>query len=284
VGRLEGKVALITGAARGQGRSHAICMAEEGADIVAVDICRQIETVNYPMATPEDLAGTVRAVEGLGRRILAFESDVRQLAEMHQVVATAMATFGHLEVVVANAAVCPLGPELPPTAFTDVLDVDLAGVTNTMSAALGHLEAGASMVAISSSAAVMSGGTDAQGSGGVAYGTAKRLMLEVVKDMAMVLAPHSIRVNAIIPTNVNTDMLHSEPMYRVFRPDLAAPTRADAERAFGRLPLMPVTAVEPRDISNAIVFLASDEARYITGQILAVDAGHLLNRSPFGRR
>jgi SDR family mycofactocin-dependent oxidoreductase len=284
VGRLDGRVALITGAARGQGRSHAVCLAEEGADIVAVDICRQIETVNYPMARPEDLAETVRLVEARDRRILAFEADVRQLAEMQGVVETAMASFGHLEVVVANAAVCPLGPELPPTAFTDVLDVDLAGVTNTMSATLGVLEAGASIVAISSSAAVSTGGTDTQGSGGVAYGTAKRLMLEVVKDLAMVLAPHSIRVNAVIPTNVNTDMLHSEPMYRVFRPDLAAPTRADAERAFGRLPLMPVTAVEPRDISNAIVFLASDEAKYITGQILAVDAGHLLNRSPFGRR
>ena len=284
MGRLDGRVALITGAARGQGRSHAVCLAEEGADIVAVDICRQIETVNYPMARPEDLAETVRLVEARDRRILAFEADVRQLAEMQGVVETAMASFGHLEVVVANAAVCPLGPELPPTAFTDVLDVDLAGVTNTMSATLGVLEAGASIVAISSSAAVSTGGTDTQGSGGVAYGTAKRLMLEVVKDLAMVLAPHSIRVNAVIPTNVNTDMLHSEPMYRVFRPDLAAPTRADAERAFGRLPLMPVTAVEPRDISNAIVFLASDEAKYITGQILAVDAGHLLNRSPFGRR
>ena len=132
MGRLEGKVALITGAARGQGRSHAVRLAEEGADIVAVDICRQIETVNYPLATPDDLAETVRAVEGLGRKILAFESDVRELSEMRHVVETAMAVFGHLEVVAANAAVCPLGRDLPKEAFTDVIDVDLSGVSNTL--------------------------------------------------------------------------------------------------------------------------------------------------------
>jgi SDR family mycofactocin-dependent oxidoreductase len=279
VGRLEGKVALVTGAARGQGRSHAVRMAAEGADIVAVDICRQIETVNYPMATPEDLAETVRQVEGLGRKVLACQSDVRELSEMRAIVESAIATFGHLEVVVANAAVCPLGQELPPEAYTDVFDVDFSGVANVASAALRHLRAGASIMAISSSAAVARGSTDRQGTGGVAYGTAKRLMLELVKDMAMALAAHSIRVNAIIPTNVNTDMLHSEPMYRIFRPDLTDPTREEAEQAFGRLPLMPVTAVEPEDISHAVVFLASDEAKYVTGQVLAVDAGHLLNRA-----
>lgn len=275
--KLDGKVALITGAARGQGRSHALRLAEEGADIIAVDICEQIESVNYPMSTPEDLDETVTQVEDLDRRIVARQADVRDLTRLRTIVDEGVAELGRLDIVVANAGVCPLGADLPPQTYTDVVDVNLGGVNNAVSASIRHLSEGASIVCTGSVAGLL-GATNSPeaGVGGAAYGHSKRGVVEFVRDLARELAPFSIRANAVHPTNCNTPMLQSDPMYRMYRPDLENPTREEAEQAFPSMNAMPVGYVEARDMSNAVLFLASDDARYVTGQQLAVDAGALL--------
>ena len=280
--RLEGKVALVTGAARGQGRSHAVRMAEEGADIIAVDICRQIESVNYPLATPDDLVHTAKLVEELDRRVVTFETDVRDEVGLSSAVAAGVSALGRLDIVCANAGVCPLGPEVPVQGFVDTLAVNFVGVLNTVAASLPHLTSGASIVITGSVAGLMSAasaggaGLGGLGGGGAAYAYAKQTLVTYTKQLAIQLAPQMMRVNCVHPTNCNTDMLQSDPMYRTFRPDLENPTREDAEVAFPAMQSMPIPWVEPVDISHAVVFLASDEARYITGQQLAVDGGGLL--------
>ena len=284
MGKLTGKVAFVTGAARGQGRSHALELAREGADIIAVDICEDIATNGYPLASSDDLAETARLIEELDRRVVASKADVREPSELRRAVDEGVAALGRLDIVVANAGICPLGGDVPPQAFIDAVDVDLVGVINTVSAAYRHLSAGASIVATGSVAGLISGGTDnpANGPGGAGYSHAKRGVSRYVHDLALALAPSSIRVNAVHPTNVNTDMLQSEPMYRVFRPDLESPTREDAELAFPAMQPMPIGYVEPIDISKAVLFLASDDARYVTGLQLKVDAGATLAVSSSG--
>ncbi|BBU21931.1 hypothetical protein MYXE_17210 [Mycobacterium xenopi] len=186
--------------------------------------------------------------------------------------------------MVANAGICPLTAGLPPQAFADAVDVDLVGVINLVHASLKHLQEGASVIVIGSVAAFMAsmntGGIDG-GPGGAGYAFAKQVVAHYVNDFALQLAPKFIRMNAIHPTNCNTDMLHSPPMYRAFRPDLANPTREDAELSFPVIQAMPIPYVEPEDISEAVVFLASDAARYITGQQLRVDAGGFLKVKPW---
>ena len=200
---------------------------------------------------------------------------------------TASPSSGHLDIVVANAGICPLTAGLPPQAFADAVDVDLGGVLNLVHASLKHLQAGASIIVIGSNAAFMSSmnttGIDG-GPGGAGYAFAKIAAAHYVNDFARALAPFSIRMNAVHPTNVNTDMLHSAPMYRAFRPDLPNPTREDAEPIFPLVQAMPVPYVEPEDISEAVLFLASDAARYITGQQLRVDAGGFLKVKPWSGR
>ncbi|KUH88837.1 MULTISPECIES: mycofactocin-coupled SDR family oxidoreductase [unclassified Mycobacterium] len=284
MGRVAGKVALVSGAARGQGRSHARTLAAEGADIIAVDICADIETNEYPLARPEDLDETARLVEKEGQRAYTEIADVRDRAALSAAIDRGVAEFGHLDVVVANAGICPLTAGLPPQAFVDAVDVDLVGVLNLVHASMKHLHEGASIIAIGSVAAFMAsmntGGIDG-GPGGAGYAFAKQVVAHYVNDLALALAPNKIRVNAIHPTNCNTDMLHSPPMYRAFRPDLAEPTREDAEVVFPVIQGMPIPYVEPEDISEAVLFLASDAARYITGQQLRVDAGGFLKVKPW---
>ena len=223
MGRVEGKVALISGAARGQGRSHAQLLAAEGADIIAVDICADIETNEYPLARPEDLDETARLVEKEGRRAHAEIADVRDRAALSAAIDRGVAEFGKLDIVVANAGICPLTAGLPPQAFADAVDVDLVGVLNLVHASMKHLQPGASIIATGSVAAFMASmntsGIDG-GPGGAGYAFAKQVVAHYVNDLAAAVAPHQIRVNAIHPTNCNTDMLHSPPMYRAFRPDL----------------------------------------------------------------
>ena len=283
-GRLDGKVAFITGAARGQGRAHAVRMASEGADIIAVDICRQIESNPYPLSTPEDLAETERAVKEFGRRIVARQADVRERHELRDAVEAGVTDLGKIDIVVANAGICPLTAGLPPQAFVDAVDVDLVGVLNLVHASMKHLQAGASIIATGSVAAFMASmntsGIDG-GPGGAGYAFAKQVVAHYVNDLAAALAPKQIRVNAIHPTNCNTDMLHSRPMYRAFRPDLQNPTREDAEVVFPVIQGMPIPYVEPEDISQAVLFLAGDAARYVTGQQLRVDAGGFLKVKPW---
>lgn len=277
MGRVEGKVAFITGAARGQGRSHAVRLAEEGADIIAVDLCRDYETVGYKMATPDDLKETVRLVEAQGRRVVALQSDVRSMADMREAVRRGVAELGGLDIVVAQAGIAPLRGEPKLQAWCDAVDVDLIGTINAIQAALPQLREGASVIATGSTAALMDHGIVAEpGSnpGGAGYAFAKRALSEYIHELARNLAPLKQRANVVHPTNCDTPMLQSEPMYRSFRPDLDNPTRADAEPSFAVQQAMPVPYVEPLDISNAVLFLASDEARYITGVTLPVDAGY----------
>jgi SDR family mycofactocin-dependent oxidoreductase len=278
-GRMEGKVVLITGAARGQGRSHAVRLAEEGADIIAVDICAQIESNPYPLATEEDLAETGRLVEKLDRRIVTKVADVRERSQLAEAVAAGIAQLGHLDVVVANAGILPMAMGDPdPMDFVDAVDVDLIGVMNAVAVSLPHLPDHGAIVITGSTAAMMPNTTDnpMMGPGSAGYGWAKRILIEYTEQLALQLAPRFIRVNAVHPTNVNTHLLHNDGLYAMFRPDLENPTREDVEPAFTMFQAMPIPYVEPVDISNTVLFLASEEARYVTGQQVRVDAGSLL--------
>ncbi|MCJ0949784.1 mycofactocin-coupled SDR family oxidoreductase (plasmid) [Rhodococcus erythropolis] len=278
-GRLEGKVAFITGAARGQGRSHAVRLAQEGADIIAVDICEQIESNPYPLATPEDLDETKRLVERLDRRIVTAKADVRERSQLRDALGAGVAELGRLDIVLANAGILPMAMGDPdPLDFVDATDVDLLGVMNAVAVALPHLPDHSSIVVTGSTAAMLPGTTDnpAMGPGSAGYGWAKKTLMGYVEQMALHLAPKFIRVNCVHPTNVNTHLLHNDGLYSMFRPDLENPTREDVEPAFTTFQAMPIPYVEPVDISNLMLFLASDESRYITGQQIRVDAGSLL--------
>jgi SDR family mycofactocin-dependent oxidoreductase len=277
-GKMQGKVALVTGAARGQGRSHAVRLAQEGADIIAVDICDQIATVPYAMAAKSDLDETARLVEELDRRVYAQVADVRERGQLAAVVEAGVAALGRLDVVVANAGIIPIGPGVPPSGFLDAVSVDLVGVVNTIEAAFPHLGPGASIICTGSMAALMPGAVDGPNAspGAAGYTHAKRAVARLVHDLALALARHSIRVNAVHPGNTDTDMLQNDAMYKTFRPDLDHPTRADAEGGFRGMHRLPVTTIDPVDISEGVLFLASDASRYVTGQQLKIDAGALL--------
>jgi SDR family mycofactocin-dependent oxidoreductase len=279
VGRVEGKVAFITGAARGQGRSHAVRLAEEGADIIAVDLCRDIDSIGYPLATPEDLEETAQFVEKTGQRIITAQADVRDAAQLIEALENGISELGKVDIVVAQAGIAGMKGNPPLQAWTDVINTNLVGTINAIQVALPHLKQGASIIATGSTAALMdTAKKDNPGAdpGGMAYMTAKRLLSQYVHDLATELSVRGIRANVVHPTNCNTDMLQSEPMYRSFRPDLEHPTRADAEPVFGVQQAMRIPFIEPEDISNAILWLASDESRYVTGLQLRVDGGGYL--------
>jgi len=279
MGRVQGKVAFITGAARGQGRSHAIRLAEEGADIIAVDLCKDFETVGYPMPTPDDLKETARLVEKLDRRIVTAEADVRDRSALTAALERGIGELGKVDVVVAQAGIAAMKGQPPLQAWTDSVDTILLGTINAIQAALPHLSEGASVIATGSVAAYMNAvpmmqlGADP---GGHAYMYAKRAIATYIHELARNLAPRMIRANAVHPTNVDTDMLQSEPMYKSFRPDLEHPTKEDATPAFYVQQGMPVPWIDPADISNMVLFLASDESRYVTGMQMRVDAGGYL--------
>jgi SDR family mycofactocin-dependent oxidoreductase len=283
-GRLEGKVAFITGAARGKGRAHAIAMAREGADIIAVDICRDIPSNPYPLATPDDLSETERSVKETGRRVVARIADVRERNELRDAVEAGMADLGKIDIVLANAGILPMamGRKHDAMSFVDASDVDLLGVMNTVAVTIPHLPNGASIIITGSTAGMIRGTTDNpnMGPGGRGYGWSKRVLIGYVEEMSMALAERMIRVNAIHPTNCNTNLLQNDGMYSMFRPDLTAEgkqaTRDDAEPLFTIFQAMPIPYIEPEDMANLGVFLASDESRYITGQQIRVDAGSLL--------
>jgi SDR family mycofactocin-dependent oxidoreductase len=282
-GRMDGKVALVTGAARGQGRSHAVRMAQEGADIIAVDICAQIESVPYPMASEADLVETARLVEALDRRVVTAVADVRERSPLAAAVEAGVGELGHLDVVVANAGISPIGrTTVPAIAWFETVSVNLSGMVNTLEAAFPHLTAGASIVCIGSMAALMPGSMEGAGFGAAGYSYAKRAVARLVHDLALQLAPLSIRVNAVHPGNIDTDMLQNDAMYQLFRPDLDHPTHDDAQAAFGSMHKMPVNTLDPADISEAVLYLASDAARYVTGQQLKVEAGALLATTTSG--
>lgn len=270
--RFEGAVVLISGVARGQGRSHAVRLAAEGADIVGFDICSDIASNGYPLATPDDLDETRKLIEEHDRRAVLVQADARDRTAVFDVVARGVADLGRLTHVIAQAGICPLGND-DPQAFLDVVDVNLGGVLNTVSAAMPHLSAGSSIVCTGSLAGLISGGTARNAGGGLGYSWSKVSIASYVHDLAKVLAPRSIRINAVHPTNVNTPMLQSPPMYKAFRPDMENPTAEDALGAFPAMNAMPTPWVETGDISDAVLFLLSEQARWITGVQLPVDAG-----------
>lgn len=273
MGRVQGKVALISGAARGQGRSHAIRLAEEGADIIAFDICDRIPEVTYDPATEEDLAETVRQVEALDRRIVADKADVRSWEQVKGVVERGVAELGRLDIVAANAGIAGSpnrSEEIPDDEFVDMQEINLTGVWRTCKAAIPHIRqsgGGGSIVLTSSDAGLFAYENMSH------YVSAKHGLVGLMKTLALELAPDMIRVNSIHPTTVDTDMVQNEAIYRLFRPDLDNPTKEDFAEAATQMNALPVPWVEAVDISNALLFLASDEARYITGVPLPVDAG-----------
>lgn len=276
MGQLAGKVAFVTGAARGQGRSHAVRLAEEGADIIALDLCRSVDWMNYPLAGPDDLAGTVALVEKAGRRIVARQADVRDLPAVQAVVAEGLRELGRLDIVCANAGIIPppaLTWELDVDQWREVVDVNLNGVFITVKAAVpAMIEAGrGGSIALTSSGAALISSTHLSG-----YSATKAALLSLTRTLACELAPHLIRVNAICPTSVDTPMIQNDALYRLFRPDLDHPGRDDVAAEFQSKNLLPIPWVEPGDVSNAIAWLASDQARYITGVTLPVDAGNAL--------
>jgi SDR family mycofactocin-dependent oxidoreductase len=281
-GRVAGKVALITGAARGQGRSHAIRLAEEGADIIALDICEQIASNLYPLATLEDLKETVRLVEGVGGRILAEKADVRERAQLKAVLDAGVARFGGLDVVCANAGIMPMrrAAEAEASDFVDATDVDLVGVMSTVAVALDHIRDRGSIIITGSTAGMVKGAADnpSFGPGGAGYSWAKRVLISYVEQMCLHLAPRFIRVNGIHPTNTNTHLLHNREIYQAF----SGGTGDNLESAmpgFVHWNAMPIPYVEPIDISNLVLFLASDESRYISGQQIRIDAGSLIKNA-----
>jgi len=269
MGNLAGKVAFITGAARGQGRSHAVRLAEEGADIIAVDICAQIATVPYPMSTPDDLAETVRQVEALDRRIIARQADVRDRVALRSVVDAGVAELGRVDIILANAGIAPQAAREadPDQSFADTLAVNLTGVRNTVHAAVPTMierGAGGAIVLTSSTQGLTGrGGTGTGASDG--YAASKHALVGLMRSWANWLAPHSIRVNTVHPTGVNTPMVVNDAMqeYLTQSPEIAGALTN----------LMPVEMVEAVDISNTIAWLVSDQARYITGVPVPVDAG-----------
>ena len=267
MGKLEGKVAFITGAARGQGRAHAVRLASEGADIVALDICADIDSMDYPNATPAELEETVNLVEKEGRRILARQADVRDDDAVDRLVLEGVDEFGRLDIVVANAGIVRLteGSDRRQI-FRDIIDVNLVGVWNTVESAIPHLiegDRGGSIVITSSSAGLRATGTDR--AGGQAYAATKRGLVGLMQVWANQLGPHSIRVNTIHPTGVATGMVMNETMAKLFE---------DNDPALSAMQnVLPIQILQPEDVAGAVAWLVSDEGRFITGTAWPLDAG-----------
>ena len=271
-GSLKGKVALITGAARGQGRAHAVRLAAEGADIVAVDLCAQIDSVPYPLATADDLAATVKLVEDTGARIVAKQGDVRDRAALDAAVTAGLDEFGRLDIVVANAGIAPM--QSGADGWRDVIDVNLTGVHHTVEAAIPTMVAqgdGGSIVLISSAAGLA--GIGSSDAGSIGYAAAKHGLVGLMRVYANHLAQHSIRVNSVHPAGVDTPMINNEHTRQWLAAMLAESTSPpDMGNA------LPVQVLTVDDIANAVAWLVSDHARYITGITLPVDAGYLNKR------
>jgi SDR family mycofactocin-dependent oxidoreductase len=271
-GSLNGKVALITGAARGQGRAHAVRLASEGADIIAVDLCDQIASVPYPLATPDDLAATVKLVEDTGARIVARQADVRDQAALATALQAGLDEFGRLDIVVANAGIAPM--QSGADGWRDVIDVNLTGVHHTVEVAIPTMIAqgdGGSIVLISSAAGLA--GVGSADAGSLGYAAAKHGMVGLMRVYANLLASHSIRVNSVHPAGVDTPMINNEFtrgwLARLVAESASPPNMGNA---------LPVEVLTPDDVANAVAWLVSDQACYITGVTLPVDAGFLNKR------
>lgn len=290
-GRMEGKVSFITGAGRGQGRAHAVKQASEGADIIAVDICEDIPSVPYPMASWDDLQETKRLVEKAGRRCMAVKADVRKRDQLEAALGEGLAEFGSLTTVCANAGVLPLAMGDPePLDFQDAVDVDLIGVMNTVAVSVPHLlphGRGASIIITGSTAAQLPhsfGGASSRimGPGGSGYGWAKTVLVSYIEHMAMHLGPYGVRVNGVHPTNCNTHLMHNDGIYSVFRPDMetGSVSRDDFAVAGRAFHPVPVPWIEPDEVADLVLYLASDESKSVTAENIRIDLGAVVKGLP----
>ncbi|MFC8525794.1 mycofactocin-coupled SDR family oxidoreductase [Nocardia sp. NPDC057227] len=271
MGKLDGKVAFITGAARGQGRSHAVRLAQEGADVIAVDICAQLDSVRYPMGTADELAETARLVAATGRRVSVHRADVRDVGALRGAYRAGVEELGPVDIVLANAGIGAGGAAVAEEQeWDEVVGVNLTGVWNTGRVAIPDMVergAGGSIVLTSSTGGLIGVGIPAAGFLG--YTAAKHGVIGLMRSWANYLAPHNIRVNSIAPTAVRTPMAADG--------DLRAVLERSPQLAQALTNAMPVDLVEPLDVSNAIAWLVSEDARYVTGTVVPVDAG-LLNK------
>ena len=271
MGKVEGKVAFITGAARGQGRSHAIRLAQEGADVIAIDICQQLEAVGYPMSTPADLEETVKEVEAVGRRIVAHQVDVRDKDALQMAFDEGVAELGPVEIVLANAGIGPGGFASAEQQWNEVVGVNLTGVWNTCRVATPSMVEngrGGAIVLTSSTGGLIGAGLNEPGM--LAYTASKHGVIGLVRSLANALAKHYIRVNSVAPTTVRTPMAGGG--------DVSAILEHVPELAGALQNAIPVEAVDPEDVTNAILWLVSEDARYVTGSVIPVDAGNVNRR------
>lgn len=272
MGRVSGKVALITGAARGQGRSHAVRLAQEGAHVIISDICREIGSTHYTLATSQDLDETRRLVEDEGGKVLAVNADVREYDQLEAAVAAGLEQFGRIDVVVANAGIGSLGRawELSEKQWRDMIDVNLTGAWNTVRAVIPHMidaGRGGSIIFTNSVAGTLGRPNMAH------YAASKHGLVGLMRSLANELAPYFIRVNSVHPGNVDTDMVQNVTGRRLLLPDVEDPSREQFAEAAAKLSVIPVPWVDCADVSNAVLWLASEEARYVTGVMLPIDAG-----------
>jgi SDR family mycofactocin-dependent oxidoreductase len=274
MGKLDGKVAFITGIARGQGRSHALTLAREGADIIGLDLCRTPASVPYHGATQADLEETIELVEETGRKIVAEQADVRDLAQVQAVFDAGIAQFGRVDIVLPNAGICAGGLtwEITPEAWQEMLDINLTGPWHTVRVAVPTMiEQG------QGGAIVFTGSVDAlKGSANISsYAAAKHGITGLMRSLANEVGKYGIRVNSINPGHVDTTMLGNEFVWGLFRPDLDRPTKADVVESFRSTNLLPEPWMQPEDVSNAILYLVSDQGRFVTGTTQLLDTGFL---------
>jgi SDR family mycofactocin-dependent oxidoreductase len=271
-GRVEGKVALVTGAARGQGRAHALRLAEEGADIIALDVCQDLPDVPYALGTPDDLTETKKLVEGVGRRCVEVIGDVRNFSSMKQLVDEGVRELGRLDIACANAGVTNYSAsyEMTEDAWDAVVDINLKGVWHTTKVAVPHMisQAQGGSIIMTGSVAAYHGARNS-----CHYGATKHGLLGLMRSLSVELGQHSIRVNSVHPTTVRTPMAYNQLTYDLFAPELESPGVEVFEERMLQLHSLPVPAIDAVDMSNAVLFLASDEARYITGEDIKVDCG-----------
>ncbi|KKW66462.1 3-ketoacyl-ACP reductase [Mycolicibacterium elephantis] len=287
-GRMDGKISFITGAGRGQGRAHAVLQAREGADIIAVDICEDIESNPYPMASWDDLIETQRMVEKEGRRCVAVKADVRNRDQLADAVSQGLAEFGRVTTVMANAGILPMAMGDPePLDFQDAVDVDLIGVMNTVAVTVPHLVAagtGASIIITGSTAALIPNTANdvndprrIMGPGGAGYSWSKQTLVGYAQQMALHLAPTGIRINVVHPTNCNTHLMNAQGIYQLFRPDLQGEvSKEDFQPASEFYHALPTSWLEPEDVAELVLFLASDASKHMTGTSIPIDAGCMI--------
>lgn len=270
-----GQVAFVTGAARGQGRSHATRLAAAGIDIIGVDVCADIDSTSYEGSSEADLARTVELVEQAGARMVARRADVRDYDQLAGAFKEGLAEFGRLDYVVANAGIFAAGRawEIPVVDWREMIDINLIGVWHTLRVALPPMIDSARGGAI-----VITGSIDAVKAMGntTSYAAAKHGTLGLMKSLANEVGEFGIRVNSVNPTQVDTDMIQNQGVYKLFRPDLEVPTRQDVVASFSSVHVLPIPWIEPNDVSNAVLWLLSDQARYVTGAALNVDAGYTI--------